>query len=80
MNRIIVYSVSFNPDYYDAKKVARMSFDEAVHFFECEDTLNCCHTEIMTIDPREIGEIKIMQDGIISGDTTDAMLVWIKVD
>ena len=76
---IKVFSASFNPMYYDAKEIASMDFDHAVQFFK-EDKIGCCTTNTHTINPAQAGEVKFMQDGLMGGDTSDAMVVWVKVD
>ena len=79
MVRVRVFSASFNPMYYDPKKVAELDFDGAKSFFE-NDYIHAAHCEEHVIDLRNPNELQLMQDGLKGGDTSDAMIVWIKVD
>ena len=74
-----VLSASFNPLYYDAIVIADMDYDKAKDFFK-HDEIGCARIEEKTIDLKNPNELKFIQDGVFGGDTSDAMVVWIKVD
>ena len=79
MVRVRVFSASFNSMYYDPKEIAELDFDGAKSFFE-HDQIGCACTKEHVIDLRNPNELQLMQDGLRGGDTSDAMIVWIKVD
>ena len=79
MARIRIFHASVNPEHYDIKELAQMSFDEAVDFFEHDET-GCCNTGIHTVDDTKPSETKIHADGVYGGDGSDTMLNWVKVD
>jgi hypothetical protein len=80
MARIRIFSASINDLYYDTQKLANMSFDEAVHFFNWEDEFGAATINMRQIDDCCDNESKILPEGIEAGDTSDTLLVWYKID
>lgn len=77
MARIRIFHASVNPQCYadeQLDKLSRMSFDEAVEFFE-NDEIRACSTGIYTVSDSVPHE-----DTIHADDRYDTMFNWIKVD
>ena len=74
MARIRIFHASLNPQYYNVLELSKLTFDEAVEFFE-KDGNNCCTTGMYTVNdsvPNEDTLHTVVQE--------DTMLNWIKVD
>lgn len=79
MARIRIFYASVNPEHYDIKAIAKMSFDEAVEFFK-NDEIKCCLTGMHTVNDTVPSETRIHADGVDGGDGSDTMFNWVKVD
>ena len=79
MLRVRIFTASFNPMYYDPKEIAGMDFDKAKSFF-ADDKTGCAYVTEHTLDLNNPNEFKIMQDGLTGGDTSDALISWVKID
>ena len=79
MARIRIFHASVNPECYDLKKLSAMSFDEAVEFFEHDETC-ACNTGITTINDCTPNEFKMHAEGVGYDCCPDTMLNWVKVD
>ncbi len=77
--RVRALIASFNPTYYDPKEIAAMDYDKAKYYFQ-HDNIKAAYYKEHTLDLRTPNELQLMQDGLTGGDTTDAMIVWIKID
>lgn len=80
MARIRILHASINDMYYDVQALARMSYDEAKHYFEYEDKFGACCVEETVVDDTKPNEFTFHADGVMSGDSSDTMLNWCKVD
>ena len=77
--RVQIFSASVNPNgYYDYAAISKMSFDEAVEFFRCED-VGACTCKLNEIDLTKPNEFCFFADGAEVGDGSDTMFVWTKV-
>lgn len=78
MAKVKVLSLSFNPNYYDAKKLAEASYDEVKKFVELSSirAFNCTEMEL---DLTKTDEYKFCPEGASVGDTSDCHMMWIKV-
>ena len=74
MARIRIFHASINPDCYNVIRLSRMTFDEAVEFFE-NDEVCACNTGMYTVDDTTSHE-----DTLHADCPTDTMLNWVKVD
>lgn len=78
MAKVTVLYLSFNPNYYDAKELADMSYDEAKKFIE-NDTIRAFNDLEEEIDLGKSAIYQYAPEGVCSGDTSDCLLLWIKV-
>ena len=85
--KIHILHASVNPDKYDVKRLGEMSYGEAREFFE-NDKVQCCTCGVDVIDVTTLTGndsdalfIKKLYkpDGIMSGDSSDALFVWFKL-
>lgn len=68
-----IFSASVNPSYgYDLVKIGKMSYDEAVEFFE-NDKIGACTCYEHEVDTTKSNEFKF------AADENDTMFVWTKV-
>lgn len=74
MARIRIFHASLNPTFYDTKQLAALTFDEAVKFFE-EDETRACNTGMITVNDGVEHELAFH-----AADDSDTMLNWVKVD
>ena len=56
------------------------SYDEAKNYFDNEDKFGACNVGEITIDDATPHEFTFHADGVASGDGSDTMLNWCKVD
>jgi hypothetical protein len=80
MARIRIFSASINDLYYDTAKISKMSFDEAVHFFNWEDEFGAATINMRQIDDCTENEGLIAPEEIETGSPSDTLLVWYKID
>ena len=80
MARIRIFHVSLNDLYYDTAKISKMSFDEAVHFFNWDDDIHACNFGMKQIDDCTENEGLLAPEEIETGSPSDTLLVWYKVD
>jgi len=73
-----IFHASVNPSYYDLVEIGKMSYDDAVKFFE-NDTIHCCNVYEREVDTLKPNEFKFSCDGADGGDGSDTMFVWVKV-
>ena len=78
MAKVTVLYLSFNPSYYDAKELVNMSYDEAKKFIE-NDTIGALSDLEEEFDLSKSSVYQYSPAGARSGDTTDCLLLWIKV-
>ena len=74
MARIRIFHASVNPECYNVLRLARMTFDEAVEFFE-NDEVCACSTGMY-----EVRDNIPNEDTLHADVPEDTMLNWIKVD
>lgn len=79
MAKVRIFHASVNPEYYDVKALTMMKFDEAVDFFE-NDTLKACTRSIVDYPYPINAEHCFFPEGANYGDTSDCLLVWVKVE
>ena len=79
MTKINIFSVSINPESYDVRSIANMTYDEAKQFFEHDDTNCCCCCRNIEVDQTKEHEITFHADGVRNGDGSDTMFNWLKV-
>ena len=77
--KITILSASVNPEYYDIAHIAEMSYDEAKEYFK-NDLINAA-----TVTEREVDQITPHEsffhaEGVNSGDGSDTMFNWLKVE
>ena len=78
--KVQIFSVSMNPHYgYDLVSIAKLSFDDAVSYFEKEDKIGACSYKLRDVDLSKSNEFSFCADGAEYGDGTDTMFVWTKV-
>ena len=77
--KIQVLHASVNPNFYDLKKIGKMSFGEAREFFE-DDNVCCCNWGVDELNPDVFNSNLYKPEGnpALAGDT-DALFVWVKV-
>ena len=80
MARIRILRVSLNDLYYDTAEISKMSFDEALNFFNWEDEIHACNVDVIQVDDTKDNEMKIFPEGAEEGDAVDTLLTWCKVD
>ena len=80
MARIKILHASVNDMYYDLQALSQMSYDEAKHYFDHEDKFGACNVGEITVDDSKPNEFSFHADGVASGDGSDTMLNWCKVD
>ena len=77
--KVILLYVSLNPEYYDLKRIAQFTFDEALEF--CKTDQMCAMAwgtkEINITEPQVFA---FHADGVEYGDGTDTMFNWLKVE
>ena len=78
MAKVTVLYFSFNPDWYDAKEIAKASYDEVKEFVEKHSPGAVTYKEV-EIDLTNPSEYKFFPDCADSGDTSDCLMTWIKV-
>lgn len=76
--KVKILSVSLNPDRYDLREIARMSYEEAEEFFS-HDTTRCCAVTHLEINPDVPQDITFHADGVRHGDGSDTVFNWLKV-
>ena len=74
MARIRIFHASVNPQYYNVLKLSKMTFEEAVEFFEHDETC-ACTTGMYTVNDSVPHE-----DTLHADNPDDTMLNWVKVD
>lgn len=74
MARIRIFHASLNPAFYDTKQLAALTFDEAVEFFQKDET-KACNTGMITVNDGVEHEMTFH-----AADDSDTMLNWVKVD
>ena len=78
--RVQIFSASVNPSYdYDLVTIGKLSFDEAVDFFENEDEIGACSCNMREVELSKPNEFSFCADGANYGDGSDTMFVWVKV-
>ena len=80
--KVQIFSASVNPYYeyeYDLVAIGKMSFDEAVDFFDNEDEFGACTHHLYEVDLSKANEFSVCADGAECGDGSDTMFVWVKV-
>ena len=80
MARIKILHASVNNMCYDLQALSQMSYDEAKNYFENEDEFHACNVGEITVDDSKPNEFSFHADGVASGDGSDTMLNWCKVD
>ncbi len=78
MSKVTILHASVNPSYYDVKALTKMNFDEAKDFFE-KDTLQACSCAYTELSSPIEAEKFFFPEGANFGDTSDCLLVWVKV-
>lgn len=78
MAKVTVLYLSFNPDYYDAKELVNLSYDEAKSFID-NDTIGCLSDMEEELDLNGSAVYQYSPNGARFGDTSDCLLMWIKV-
>ena len=74
MARIRIFHASVNPQYYNVLKLSKMTFEEAVEFFDHDET-RACTTGMYTVNDSVPHE-----DTLHADNPDDTMLNWVKVD
>lgn len=78
--KVQIFSASVNPSYgYDLVTIGKMSFDEAVDFFENGDKICDCSCNMREVDLSKPNEFSFCAEGANYGDGSDTMFVWVKV-
>lgn len=80
MARIKILHASVNDMYYDIQALSQMSYDEAKNYFDHEDKFGACNVGEIEVDYSKPNEFSFHADGVASGDGSDTMLNWCKVD
>lgn len=80
MSRIRILHVSVNDLYYDIQALSHMTYDEALDFFQNRDQFGACTFGEEVINDTTPHEFTFHADGVASGDGSDTMLNWCKVD
>ena len=78
MAKATVLYLSFNPSYYDAKKLADLSYDEAKTFIE-NDKIGALSDMEEELDLTKSGIYQYTPNGMRYRDTSDSLIIWIKV-
>lgn len=79
MARIRIFHASVNPECYDLNKLSQMTFDEAVEFFDTDETC-ACNTGILEVSDAVPSETRMHAEGVSDNCLPDTMLNWVKVD
>ena len=77
--KVQIFSASVNPFDYDLVTIGKLSFDEAVDFFENEDEFRACSYNMREVELSKPNEFSFCADGANYGDGSDTMFVWVKV-
>lgn len=78
--KVQIFSASVNPSYgYDLVTIGKLSFDDAVDFFENDDEIGACTCHLHEVDLSKPNEFSFCADGANCGDGSDTMFVWTKV-
>ena len=77
--KVQIFSASVNPSYdYDLVTIGKLSFDEAVEYFE-NDGIGACSCNLREVDITKPNEFSFCADGADYGVGSDTMFVWVKV-
>lgn len=77
--KVILLYVSLNPEYYDLKRIAQFTFDEALEFCKT-DQMSAMRWGTKEINITEPQVFKFHADGVECGDGSDTMFNWLKVE
>lgn len=78
--KVQIFSASVNPSYdYNLVTIGKMSFDEAVDFFENDDKICACSCHMREVELSKPNEFSFCAEGANYGDGSDTMFVWVKV-
>lgn len=78
--KVQIFSASVNPNYdYDLLTIGKLSFDEAVEYFENDGYFGACTYHLYEVDLSKANEFSFCAEGADCGDGSDTMFVWTKV-